>query len=81
MTYLSRPDRRAETEPAEERRVEVTAERMESYNPTARCPRCGQPGYRHPFGTWEECQRIHAVEIRRRADGPVRVRDMAGGRL
>ena len=80
MAYLSRTDRRAETEPAEERRVKITSERVEAYSPTARCPRCEQPGYRHPYGTWEECQRIHADEVRRRAEGPVLVGNVAGRR-
>lgn len=79
MTYLSRSDRHAETEPAEERirgfdGLDLSVERVD--REFARCRVCGAHPSRHTPEGWE----LHQEEIRRRARhlGPPRVGDVAG---
>ncbi len=79
MTYLSRPDRRAETEPVEERAIETVVESL-SFVRMDRCPWCGQPTRRHGPETLARCEAAFQAEMNRRMAGPVRVRDVAGGR-
>lgn len=78
MTYFSRLDRRAETEPAEERRAEVTWEPAR-VGPT-RCSWCRAPVRRHSAEALARCEAAFRVEMNRRLAGPVRVGDLAGGR-
>ncbi len=76
MTYLSRFDRRAETEPAEERRVEVTWEPAR-VGPT-KCSWCGAPVRRHSPEALARCEAAFTAETNRRLAGPRTVRDVLG---
>ena len=76
MTYLSRSDRRAETEPAEERRVEVTWEPAR-VGPT-KCSWCRAPARRHSPEALARCEAAFAAELNRRRAGPRTVRDVLG---
>ncbi len=87
MTYLSRPDRRAETEPAEERTVvlNLSARTTEEHNDPkyvtwAKCAWCGQKVRRHRPDELARCDAAYDAEIQRRRSGPLRVRDAAGGK-
>ena len=79
MTYLSRPDRRAETEPAEDRELKITVESV-SFVRMDRCLWCSQPIRKHGTEALARCEAAFQAEMNRRMAGPVRVRDMAGGR-
>ena len=76
MTYLSRSDRRAETEPAEERRVEVTWE-PGRLGPT-KCSWCRAPVRRHSPEALARCEAAFTAEMNRRLAGPRTVRDVLG---
>lgn len=90
MTYLSRPDRRAETEPAEERVIEliadvddetgeITVERAD-FSRLERCPWC-QIGVRnHSPEQIALCEAAFQTAMNRRLSGPVRIGDVAGRR-
>lgn len=90
MTYLSRPDRRAETEPAEERAaVYPDACGRPCWDGIERgapppvapptCMWCGRPVRKHRPDALARCEAAFQAEMNRRMAGPVRVRDMAGG--
>ena len=81
MTYLSRSDRCAETEPAEDQIVgfegwDLSPEAVD--REFGRCRRCGANPSRHTLEGWE----LHQEEVRRRARhlGPLRIGDVAGRR-
>ena len=81
MTYLSRSDRRAETEPAEDRIVgfdglDLSHEGVD--REFGRYRVCGAHPSRHTPEGWE----LHQEEVRRRARhlGPPRIVDVAGRR-
>ena len=81
MTYLSRSDRRAETEPAEERvigleGVDLSDEGID--REFGRCRVCGASPSRHTHESWE----LHQEEVRRRARhlGAPRIGDVVGRR-
>ena len=85
--YLSRPDRRAETEPAEERVIEliadvdegtgeITVERAD-FSRLEHCPWC-QIGVRnHSPDQLSRCEAAFQTAMNRRLSGPVRVGDVA----
>ncbi len=77
MTYLSDPDRRAETEPAEERRVELSFVEVYGRSP---CPWCGQPTRKHGPEALTRCEAAFQARMDRRLAGPVRVRDFREAR-
>ena len=86
MTYLSRPDRRAETEPAEERAVVLNLEARTTgeyndpdYVSWAKCGWCGKVVRSHSRGERDRCDAAYDAEMSRRKAGPARVRDVAGG--
>ena len=76
MTYLSPADRHAETESAEERRVEVTWESAQ-VGP-AKCSWCGAPVRRHSPEALTRCEAALTAEKNRRRAGPRTVRDVLG---
>ena len=76
MTYISRSERRAETEPAEERRVEVTGDPAR-VGPT-KCSWCWAPVRRHSPEALARCEAAFTVEMNRRLAGPRTVRDVLG---
>ena len=87
MTYLSRPDRRAETEPAEERAVvlDLAAHTAEEHNDPhytswAKCPRCGRVARSHRPAEIARCDAAYDAEMQRRRTGPARIGDVAGRR-
>ena len=81
MTYLSRPDRRAETEPAEERLAGPPTDWAESVLPgLGRCKWCGQVIARHSPEALSRCEAAFQAEMNRRLAGPVRIGDAAGRR-
>lgn len=84
MTYVSAAARRAETEPAEERSVgttvEVTDGRLPPVGPS-HCSWCGQPVRRHSAVGLALCTQAFEKATRRRAAGPLRVRDLVGRRV
>lgn len=85
MTYLSRPDRRAETEPAEERAVvlDLLARTTSDYDDLnyatrAKCAWCGRLVRFHRVSELSLCDAAYDAEIQRRRTGPVRIADAAG---
>ena len=76
MNYFSRSDRRAETEPAEERRAEVTVESV-SFRGVDRCPWCNQSTQRHRPEALARCEAAFQAHMNRRLAGPMRVRDVS----
>ena len=75
MTYLSSTDRRAETESAEERRVEIMFE-FNAGKPTV-CPWCGKSARKHGPEALARCEAAFTADVNRRMAGPLRVQDMA----
>ena len=81
MTYLSRSDRRGETEPTEDRIVgfeglDLSPEAVD--REFGRCRVCGANPSRHTPEGWE----LHQEEVRRRFRhmGPPRIGDVVGRR-
>ena len=86
MTYLSRPDRRAETEPAEERTIRAEERAFErelaevGLRRVYTCPWCGQRVRSHSPGALSGCEAALKADMNRRLAGPVRIGDVAGRR-
>ena len=85
MTYLSGPDRRAETEPAEERAVVLNLEARAieehddpGYISRPKCAWCGRTARSHRPDETARCDAAYDAEIQRRRAGPTRIKDVAG---
>ena len=84
-SYLSPSDRRAETEPAEERVVVLnlegrTIEEHDDPNHVSRakCAWCGRTVRSHSSDGRAACDAAYDAELNRRTAGPTRVSDVAG---
>ena len=76
MTYLSSLDRLAETDPAEDRRVEISVS-FTLRSPASLCPWCKTPSRKRSPEALARCEAAFEAAMNRRVAGPVRIADVA----